>query len=495
MLQADSIQLGPWHKGVRYDLPVEDLAPDELFNCENVRVGTGGQVESRKGTLSYQSAAALGGSPTLTMAAEYDVDATTTHVVIVAGTAIYKYSSGWSAITGSVTVTAGDDNTFEWVNANGTLVATNGVDTDAWKWTGTSNATVLDDDGRFTKGKHIAWWDNRLWIGNVNNATNQVWYSDTADIETWGGTSFFNFGGIVTGLQATQNALTVHTTDGIYTLIPTGNASLPYSAQQRTKEAGIDGRSIVALPGDAQLMVRSDGVYQWDGGANLRKISGPLDGGYWPNLTAARLKQSFGLYFPRENEVWFFVPYGTSQTNMNHVMVYNILRNRWHGPYKGWERNCAALVGGVPHAADFDGRLWDHDQGDDDNGTAIVSLVETAATAPLGPDVRVRFLNARHYYDAKGKYPVSVSQVSTDLVGTAAQFDLTGVGFTLDVDLLDSDTPLSEVRQQSQDTPLTGYAPHCSLRYSMAVADQSFTLRKTLMRYRGLGRFTKDNPT
>jgi len=493
VLQADSIQLGPWHRGVRYDLPVEDLAQDELFNSENVRVGTGGQVESRKGTLSYQSVGALGGSPTLTMAAEYDVDASTTHTVIVAGNAIYKYSSGWSAITGSVTVTAGDDNTFEWVNANGTLVATNGVDTDAWKWTGTGNVAALDDDSRFTKGKHIAWFDNRLWIGNVNGATNQVWYSDTADLATWGATSFFNFGGIVTGLVATQNALTVHTTDGIYTLIPTGNASLPYSAQQRTKEAAVDGRSIVALPGDTQLMVRDDGIYRWDGGANLQKVSGPLDGGYWPNLTAARLKQSFGLYFPRENEVWFFLPYGS--TNMNHVMVYNILRDRWHGPYKGWERNCAALVGGVPHAADFDGRLWDHDQGDDDNGTAILSMMETSATAPLGADVRVRFLNARHYYDAKGEYPVSVSQVSTDLVGTATQFDLTGTGFTLDVDDLDSNTPLSEIRQQSQDTPLAGYAPHCSLRYSMTVADRSFTLRKTLLRYRGLGRFNKDNPS
>jgi hypothetical protein len=121
--------------------------------------------------------------------------------------------------------------------------------------------------------------------------------------------------------------------------------------------------------------------------------------------------------------------------------------------------------------------------------------METSATAPLGPDVRVRFLNARHYYDAKGKYPVSVSQVSTDLVGTASQFNLTGTGFTLDVDFLDSNTPLSEIRQQSQDTPLAGYAPHCSLRYSMAVADRSFTLRKTLLRYRGLGRFNKDNPS
>ena len=271
-LDVDSIQYGPW-RTVRYDLPVEDCALSELSDMENARIGTGGEVEPRQGTLSYKSAAALGGTPTLNLSVEFRPDASTTEVVIAAGAVLYKYSSGWSDITGGVTVTAGDDNTFEWADANGTLVITNGVDTDAKKWTGSGNFSVLDDDARFTKGKHIAWFDNRLWIGNVNGATGQLWYSDIADIETWAVTSFFNFGGIIRGLVPTQNALTVHTTDGIYTLSPTGNSVNPFIPNQRTGSnqdrplAAADGRSIVALPNDVQLMVPDDGIYEWTGGA------------------------------------------------------------------------------------------------------------------------------------------------------------------------------------------------------------------------------------
>ena len=169
-LSADAVQVGPWNS-VRYDLPAQECANDELNSMENCRIGPAGWLASRKGTLSYQSASAIGGAPTVTMVAEFKPTATTTHVVIVAGTAIYKYAGGWSAITGSVTVTAGDDNTWEYADCNGTLVATNGVDTNAWKWTGSGNASDLDDDSRFSKGKHVAWFDNRCWIGNVDAAS------------------------------------------------------------------------------------------------------------------------------------------------------------------------------------------------------------------------------------------------------------------------------------------------------------------------------------
>jgi hypothetical protein len=429
----------------------------------------------------------------LTLAAEYNVDATTTQVVIVAGAVIYYYNSGWSVITGTVTATAGDDNTWEWINANGTLIATNGVDTNAFKYTGTGNASDLDDSARFTKGRHIEWFDNRAWIGNVNGATNQVWYSDTAAIETWGGTSFFNFDGIVQGLRAAQNYISVHTSTGIYVLRPTGNASLPYSSQKITSEAGLDGRSIVAIPGDRQFMIRKDGIYSWWGNAELTKISGPLDGAYWPNLNGDRLFKSHALYFPMENEVWFFLPYGSAQTNMNHVIVFNILSEVWHGPYSGWERNCSTLIGEVVHGGDFGGFLWDHDQGDDDNAVAINATFETGAPAAVGPDVRTRFLNARHYYDAKGNYTIEVAQQSADLVGASSNLTLKGTGFTLDVDPLDT-TALAEVRQESVGTKLSGYGPQCSLRYTMNAVDQSFIIRKVLLRHRPVGLFNKPNP-
>ena len=505
-LLADSVQLGPW-TSVRYDIPVEEVAAHELSDMDNVRIGTGGEASQRPGTDAYKDLAAVNSGATITMAAQFNSDADTEHVFIVAGDTIYDWSSSvWTDRTGGLTVTAGDDNTFEWVDANGVLVATNGVDDNAWKVTGAANATALDDNARFTKGKHIAWWDNRLWIGNVNGATFQLWYSDTADIETWGATSFFKFGGIIQGLVPTQNALTIHTSDGIYTLYPTGNASLPYAPQRATFRAGIDGRCIIALPDDMQVMVLEDGVYEWRGGSVLDKVSGALDGGYWPLLRGARLKKCFAGRFPRENEIWFALPYianESSQTNMNHIMVYNYAKRMelngknvgtWHGPYSGFERNCFALIDQKPHLGDFGGLLMDHDTTDkSDDGTPISASFTTGAPAPFGADVKVRWLNARHYFTATGAYKMDVFQEASDIIGTSKKLDLDGVGFTLDVDLLDV-TDLRGVEQLSQDLELQDYSPQCSLRYQLGVAGQEFTIRRAFLRHKPLGRFTKPKP-
>jgi len=493
-ITADTIQYGPWDGGVRYDRPVEDLAPSEMGDMQNVRIGSAGEARRRNGSASYQSAAAIASTPTVTMAAEFKPNSSTTYVVIVCGAAIYKYSSGWSAITGAVTVTAGDDNTFEWVNANGTLVATNGVDTDAWKWTGTGDATVLDDDARFTKGKHIAWFDQRLWIGNVNGATNQLWYSDTLDIETWGATSFYNFGGEILALVPAQNALVVHTTDGIYTLIPTGNATVPYQRQVRTQQGAADGRSTVALPGDIELFVRPDGIYRWEGGAEIVKISTQLDGDYWPSLNSARFSKTFAVYYPKNNEVWFALPYGAAQSAMNHVMVYNTTYDRWHGPYTGWTRACGALIDGKPHLGDLDGILWDSDTGNNDGVSAIDAWFTTAAPAPYGGSVRTRWLYARNYFDGQGDYSVTVTQDAGGLVGTTRSLSIRGNSFTLGTDYLGIGV-LGSIRMLFRDTDLTGYDPHSSLKYSMNALNQTFTFRHVHLQHRPTGRVRKPAET
>lgn len=503
-------QLGPWPRAVRYDLPVEEVGPDEVFDMQNVRIGTGGQLETRKGTDSYYDTAAIAGAPTGTLLAEIDVDASTTYVVECFGTKLYKNVSGTRTdITGGLTVTAGDDNTFEWADANGVLVITNGVDTDAKKWTGTGNFSLLDDDARFTKGKHIAWFDNRLWIGNVNGATGQLWYSDTADIETWGATSFYNFGGIILGLVPAHNALIVHTTDGIYTLVPTGNSALPYHPDHRTETAGIDGRTCVSLPGETQLMLQEDGVYEWRGGGELVKVSPQLDGSrYWDEVVRnkARLTQAFAVHYKDASEVWFFLPHGASQTNMNHVMIYNYrLRTQihgvdvgvWYGPDTGFERNAAALVGGVPHAVDFVGVMHTHDDDvRDDNGANITQFAETGAPAPYGAHVSVGWIAARHYYDAQGDYSLTVQQLAAEIAAPSEELNLQGVGLYLDSgDYYDSGIDWgASGGLQSADTPLLDYSPQMSIKLSMNAAGQQFSHRRILLLHEPLGTPSKADP-
>jgi hypothetical protein len=486
-IDVDTLQLGPWTGGVWYSRAVEDVEPSALSEMGNMRIGGSGQLLTRPGTASYQGASALSGTPTLTSIGSFRKNASTKYTFLTAGTTLQYYNSGWSNITGSTTITAGNDNTFEWANCNGTLVLTNGVDTDAIKWTGTGNASALDDNARFTKAAHTAWFDNRLWMGNVNGATGQLWYSDIADIETWGATSFYNFGFEITAVTPTQNALVVHTVGGIFTLIPTGNNVLPYHRQQRTTEGAIGGRAVVSLPDDTQLFILNDGIYKWSGGANVEKISYQLDDGWWPNVETSRLEQAHALYYPDMNEVWFFLPYGASQQKPNKLMIYNTRFNCWVGPWDGWDRNCSALINDLPHAGDYGGFLYDHASGTSDSGTAIPWFFETGAPAPYGSDVRCRWRYARTYLDGVGDWTVAIVQESSGLIGTTNNLSLRSNSFILGTSVLGSDS-LGGVRMIARDTNLSGYDPQSSLKYSNAGLDQPGTFRRLHLQYTPLGR-------
>jgi len=504
-IRAGDIQYGPWTGGVWYSRPEEDVAVEEISAMENTRIQAAGAVEKRLGTASYKSAANISLDPTLTMCAQFTVPPSTEYVVIVAGTAIYKYASGWSPITGSVTVTAGDDYTFEWAadEGSGTLFATNGYDV-PFKWTGSGNAAVVDVDSRFDRADHVAHWDNRVWWGSTGTDYDRLWFSDTADIDTVGATSFYQFGHRITALVSTRNALSVHTSGGIFTMVPTGNSQIPYQQQQRTSRAALHGRAVVVLPGDRQLMVREDGIYEWDGGDDVEKKSFALDLGYWPHLNDSRLVESFSLYYPAEAEAWFWVPYGTGQTEMNHIIIYSDRHDCWFGPYTGsgayFDRNCAALIDQTPHAGTLDssgdigGKLEDHapantynDDDDTSDGTAIRAYFRTGAPAPSGSAERVRWLYSRTYFDATGDYNITVNQESSGISGTTRTLNVAGGGFILNSSKTDEEE-LGTVRMLAQDLDMSEYDPHSSLKFTNNSRDELFRIRRTHPVYKDIGK-------
>lgn len=512
-IAADTIKYGPWTMGVRYDLPPEDIGPNGLQDMLNTRLTQSAGIEKVLGTKSYENAAAISGTPTVTACGQFRVPSTgVEHVFLVAGAAIYKYDSGWSAITGSVTITAGNDNTFEWVRAFDTLVLTNGVDAPI-KWTGTGNAAALDVDSRFTTADHVAFFDNRVWMANTNANEDRVWYSSAGDPETWGATSFYNLGSPVRGLQPLQNALAIHTEDFIAVLIPTGNATIPYQLQQRTttdprnpqQGGSLSGRAIVTIPGNAQVYVLEDGVYLWAGGETVDKVSYALDEGYWANVNKSRLKQSFAIYYADQNEVWFWLP--NDNTNCNEIMVMS-LRHRyadetsgetrfaWYGPLNGlsdtFERNCAGIIDDKPHAGNFNGKLLDHAPAATYNHetAAYDSHFETSSPAPLGGDVDLRWLYARTYYDALGAFTLTVQQESQGVGGNVGTLTTTGGGGVMDAFTLDSDA-VGTKRMVSKDLDLKGYDPHSSLKFTNNTKDEPYRIRRTHLQYKVIGRQRK----
>lgn len=511
----ETLSLGPWEKGVNYSKATEDCEEDELAEMKNTRIGPGGYVEKRLGTASYGDEDALGSSPTLTACGEFHKPGSVAIPFIVAGTAFYEYTASaskprWTARTGDVTITADDDNTFEWCRAHTVLILTNGINP-VKKWTGaTANITDITHPSGVVRARHCAYWDNRLWLGHVDGNTSdpfdfddRVWYSANDDPDTWASTSYYNLGSSITGIEPFQNSLSIHTEEGIWALIPTGNAEHPYQLQQRigsnpnlpSQGGTVSGRSILSLPNNEQLFVLNSGIYRWEGGDDVEKISGNLDDGYWSNLNISRLHKSFAVYFAQNNEAWFFLPYGAAQTNMNNIMIYNTEMDLWFGPYDGFERDCAAIINNKPHAGDFDGILFDHQPADTytDGGSAAISAsFRTAAPAPGDePALRNRWLYARTYFDVTGDYNILVAQESSGIEGGASESLVpTGGGFTLNTDSLDNGT-LSTIRMLSSDTDLTGYDPHSSLTFSNNNAGEFFKIRHTHLQYREIGRKRK----
>ena len=493
-ITAESLRLGPWRSGVNYSLPAEDMPPDGLFEMENCTVGLAGEVAKRNGFAKY-NASAMNSGATVTACGQV-VLAGPEKVVAFCGDKFFDVTGGTATDrTGSVTITAGNDYTWEWVLAGSTLIAVNGQDTDGIMWAGgTGNAATLDDSSRFTKPKWVTFWENRAWVGNINGAADRLWRSDAGDIETWGSLSFNSVGFDITGLRPFQNYLSIHTEQGIHTLTPTGNATIPFQQQQRTQRGTVAGKSIVTVPGERQLFVRNDGIYQWSGGASVEKISLALDDRYWSELNVARLPYSFAMYYPAQEQVWFFLPYGASQTTMNSVVIYSARLNAWFGPYNNFTRDSAALIDDLPHAGDFAGRINKHDSGTNDDGSAIKAYFETASIAPRGDAVSCRWLYNRTLFDNTGAFDLSISQIAAGIVSNTETITMGNVGSLLDSSfVLDSSLLESDVSALTQDSDLFGYDPRTMLRFSNFNLDEPFTVRRANLQYKPIGNTRERN--
>lgn len=492
-INAATVQYGPWTKGVRYDLPAEDLGTNALYEMSNCRIGQAGQIEKRKGFAKF-NASALNSGATITALGQVTL-AGTEKTFAIAGNKFYDVTGGSGTDrSASITITAGDDNVFEWVLAGSTLVLTNGVDTDSITWAGgTNNIANLDDDGRFTKGKHIAYWDNRLWIGNVNGAQYQLWRSSTGDITTWGSSDYYNFDFDITGLSPLGNALAVHTDEGIHVLTPTGNATVPYQVQRRAPSGTVSGRGIVNLPSGLQLFPRLDGIYAWDGGSQVSKISQALDGQrFWDSINKAKLSLVHGLYYPTANEVWFHIPYGASQATNNYAIVYNTVLNCWFGPYTNFSRDASALIDDVPHAGGFNGYVYTHDKNNNDDSSSISASFSTGSPAPMGADVRLRWLYARHFFDTQSSsYDVQVKQVSPKISGVMQTINMGEAAAALGSFTIGTSLLGGESQALYGDTDLTGYDNSTQLVYANNASDEPFTFRRVNLQYKPLGRLRR----
>ena len=496
---------GPWFGGINFSKPAEELTQNEIAEGRNVRIGIGGEAQSRKGTTPYNGTAVSGGHA-YTACGQHEFSATSSREFAIVGTKFYEGASGtWTDRTGSATITAGADNTWSLADANGTLFGHNGVNGDVLlKWTAAGgNIAAWDVDSRFTWAKSVEFFDNRGWAGNLSSGTDRVWRSDVSDITTWDADGYYDFGSEITGLKKIGTMLAVHTKDTIFGLSPTGNAVTPFRRQPLTNAGTVSNRSLVTIrvpgSGELQLYIRKDGIYAFNGIDSI-KTSGRLDGErYWDSINASRLHKSFAVVYEQKNEVWFYIPYGTTQTTMNHILVYDYLRGIFYPPWTGGLNSSltsAGIVDNVPVSGDeSDGFLYKHEEGlNDTDGstvTAIDSHFKTAASPAMGPDVMLRWLFVRNNFDILGNYEVNITYSSPGIVGQTTTFNQGGGFAAIGAFVIGESSIAPDDLVALEDTDLTGYDPVVQLQYQNANTSEEMSIRRATAIFKPIGRMRK----
>ena len=66
------------------------------------------------------------------------------------------------------------------------------------------------------------------------------------------------------------------------------------------------------MPGERQIFVRDDGIYQWTGGAQVEDLF-CADDRYWDDINVARLPYAFANYYPARKRSGSTYPTGPAR--------------------------------------------------------------------------------------------------------------------------------------------------------------------------------------
>ena len=509
---GENIVLGPWIKGVDYSRPASEQDGSTLYAAQNIRIGNAGQANKRGGSAPINAAALTGSSSSVTALGRQKFSASSEKNFAIVGAKFWENPENASPSdrTSTNTITAGDDNTWETTNAGGTLIGHDGVAGDTLlKWAASGNISALDVDARFTTAKHVEWWDRRAWWSYLSSGKNRLWWSDQDDVETYGSLNFFTFDEDVTGHKRRINGLAVHTQNALYSIVPTFDTTTPYRRAyiELTHDGmggSLSGRCIANIPDIGQVFIRADGIFALTDADQIVKISDKLDGSrYWNNINTSRLPYAFCQTYPALSECHFWLPYGTTQTAMNHVMILNWKLSRiageyvWYGPDTALSRNCGGLISNVPHWGGFDGNVYQGNTGDtDDIGATnqdIDGWFQTSTPPPYGGKVDCRWKSCRVFFQNLGNWDIEVQEDSPDIAATSHTINMGTVGDGIETAFAIEVSPISgDADQGYADRDLSGASPFKQFRVRNGNSGEPFSIRRIIPTFAPVGAVTRD---
>lgn len=323
------------------------LQDNELTDVQNVDYDVFGTAKKRNGYTALNTSAFNSGA-SWTSLHYLKTSSGTDFLMGTCGNKLAKMDSldgTWDDITGSLTITAGDDNRFNWITFKDVAFGTNNVDVPI-KWEAAGNGATWTTVTGLTKAKYVESWNNYVFLANVTISgtlhSTRVYWSCINTPETWNAADFneigFKDGEDIMGLKALGDRLVIFKESSIYNVFFTGSSDIPFAFHKSFSDVGtISGQSIQRV-NNGLVFIATDGVYFYDGNNGIKmsdKITNTLEG-----FNDAKFLNIVSGYQERHNRYW--ATFAKSAATSDRVLTWDSFNNAF-SVYKGIAANAITV--------------------------------------------------------------------------------------------------------------------------------------------------------
>lgn len=354
------------------------VAENESPDCQNVYFTTKGAIVKRQGYTLLNETAIPDTADQVTSLYQYTLDSGTSYLIASAGAYLYKMDSldgTFDDITDSETVTA--DKKWKWITAANYVCGTNDTDTPLY-WDGAAGGfdQLTVPSGVTTARDFVEYRNYYIYLNVTLDGTklpSRFYYSDLKDITTFGALSFVDIapsdGDVIVGALVLGGDMYVFKRFSIYQVRLTGDSVSPFVVRKTNSHVGAESTHAILNINNTIVFASLDGIYAFNGDNSI-KISSKIDPSY-NALTKSQLSNSVMMQYSEDNQVWFSASTGTTN---NIIYVWDYSNQAWttyDGINAGYLAQYFNSGDEQIYHGDYSGYVYENDEGDSDNGTAI----------------------------------------------------------------------------------------------------------------------------
>lgn len=360
------------------------LKENEASDLQNIDFDTNGAFKKRSGYSRLNTSAFNSGATWTSL--HFFESSTADFLIGTCGNKLAKmddFDGTWDDITGSLTITAGNNNIFSWRTFNGKVYGTNNVDVPIL-WSGSGNGATWTVVTGITKVKWIEVFENYMFLANVELSSvrqaTRLYWSTIKDAETWSTTDFVEIGlqdgQEITGIKTLGDRLVIFKERSIYIGIFTGDSNVPFIFVKTKSHVGsISGYSVQEV-NNGLIFLSQDGFYFFNGTTSEKiseRISVTMD-----TFNKNRFSVSQSAYQKERNRYWLALTTSGGSTN-NRVITFDSFNNAF-SLYKGHNANCFVTLhtSGQEriYFGDYAGFVYRADTGLNDNPSGTATSIE-----------------------------------------------------------------------------------------------------------------------